>query len=60
VAQGLIHPAPEPENAVIADNARLVRWVVRRRLREPSCERGSGHAGKRSADRDFAGRRDGR
>jgi hypothetical protein len=27
VAQGLIHPVPEPENAVLADNARLVRWV---------------------------------
>jgi hypothetical protein len=27
VAEGLIHPAPEPENAVLADSARLVRWV---------------------------------
>jgi hypothetical protein len=27
VAQGLIHPAGEPENAVLVDNARLVRWV---------------------------------
>jgi hypothetical protein len=27
VAQGLIRPAGEPENAVLADTARLVRWV---------------------------------
>ena len=27
MAEGLINPAPEPENAVLVDNARLVRWV---------------------------------
>ena len=27
MAQGLIHPAGEPENAVLPDTARLVRWV---------------------------------
>jgi hypothetical protein len=27
VAQGLINPANEPGNAVLVDNARLVRWV---------------------------------
>jgi hypothetical protein len=27
VAQGLVPPAPEPENAVLTDDARVVRWA---------------------------------